>query len=94
MVDTEAVITVVDFFQPTSRKHFVELAKFKRDLTMWICISRQVFLVVEEPLFHEMIADLSMEAAEMIPSSNTIHGWIVKEFKRQRSFLIEKFTQS
>jgi hypothetical protein len=69
--------------------------KFKHDLNTWIIVSRQAFLVIEESKFRELIAGLSLDAAELIPSSsNTIRTWIVKEFQLQRDILIEILSQS
>jgi hypothetical protein len=64
-------------------------------MTTWIFVSCQAFVVVEEPKFHDMIADLSIKAEAMIPkSSNTIHKRIKEEFIRQCVILIDVFKRS
>ena len=74
------------------KTHSAKLKNFKRNLTTWIAVSHQAFLVIEEPTFLEMIGDLSIEAASMVPkSTNTVRQWVVKEFQRQKLILIEKF---
>lgn len=82
--------TIMDGMTTSKRRRDGDLAKFRRDMTMWMCVSRQAFLVVEEPLFKEMIADLSWNAASMLPKcSDTIRSWIVSEFKQQKAHILE-----
>jgi len=93
MIDGEEEATILDLVKNPRRP--VDLTNFRRNLTKWIVVSRQAFLVIEEPCFREMISGLSMDAAEILPkSSNTTRNWTVKEFKRQKTFLMERFTQS
>src|SRR5579859_1165448 len=73
----------------------VDLIKFQRDMTTWISVSRQAFVVVEEPKFRDMIGDLSIEAEAMIPKSgNTVRKRVKEEFIRQREILIDVFKKS
>ena len=62
---------------------------------MWVAVSHQAFFVIEELKFHEMIADLNIEAESMIlKSANTIREWVVREFKKQKQTLVETLRQS
>ncbi len=62
----------------------INLIKFKHDMTLWLSLSRQVFMVIEDPKFRDMIATLSADTAELLPKShNTIHEWVLKEFDKQ-----------
>lgn len=71
----------------------VDIAQFRRLITKWMCVSRQAFIAIEHPLFREMIAALSLDAAQMIPSSGTtIRNWIIREFERQKMVLIERLS--
>jgi hypothetical protein len=50
---------------------------------MWACLSRQAFSVVQDPMFRDLIGEVSQEAAEVIPQSrNTVRSWIINEFKK------------
>ena len=72
-----------------------KIDKFYDDMMMWISTSRQAFLVIEHPKFRDMISDLSIDAAEMLPkSSNTIRKAIITQFEKQKDVLKERFTQS
>ena len=94
VLDIENEATMVLNMVTTARRP-VNLTNFCRNLTKWIAVSRQAFLVVEEPSFREMISGLSFDAAEMLPkSSNTTRSWTIKEFQRQKTFMIERFAQS
>ena len=85
MPDDESVDSVVEFLNLIKKRQRSNLEKFRRNMTMWITVSRQVFLIIEEPLFREMIMDLNVEADEMLPKSvTTIRGWIVNEFEKQK----------
>jgi hypothetical protein len=56
---------------------------------MWICNTRQTFLVIENPKFWDMIADLSTDAADLLPvSADRASNLVVSEFKKQRPVLI------
>src|SRR5215471_12837900 len=83
--------TIDDMFKSKN----CNLSKFKHDLTTWIAVSRQAFLVIQEPKFREMIADLSIEAESIIPkSANTIRSWVVSEFQKQKEILKERLQQA
>lgn len=52
-------------------------------MTMWVSISRQVFLMIEEPIFHRMIHDFSADAADIVlQSANTIRAWVIRKFEK------------
>lgn len=71
------------------------LSKFRHDLTTWIAVSCQAFLVIEEPTFREMIASLSSKAESIIPkSANTVRSWVVNEFQKQKEALRERLQQA
>ena len=93
MLDTDETPTIRTFLQTINIPWAINLAKFKHDMILWFSLSRQAFLVVEDPKFHDMIAALSIDAAELLPkSANTIREWVVKEFHIQRNFLIERLS--
>ena len=92
MLRPEAGTTIGSMFNK-SRK--ANLPKFRHDLTKWIAVSRQAFLVIEEPVFQEMIADLSVEAASIIlKSANTVREWVIAEFRKQKEILTQRFQQA
>jgi hypothetical protein len=95
MLNGERSKSVIDMLNLTNKEQTYDLAKFRRDMTMWISTSRQAFLVVEEPKFREMIADLSPDAAAILPKcSDTIRNWVVSEFEKQKEFMIQRLAQS
>jgi hypothetical protein len=49
------------------RSHSVKLMKFKRDLITWIAVSRQTFVIIEEPKFIGRINPQSI---------NIVRNWI------------------
>jgi hypothetical protein len=62
----------------------IDVGQFRRLITKWICVSRQAFVAIEQPLFHEMIAYLSLDTAQALPlSGSIIRNWIINELKRQ-----------
>ena len=75
MLNGERSKSVIDILNLTNKEQTCDLAKFRRDMTMWISTNRQAFLVIEESKFREMIADLSPDTTAILPKcSDTIHN--------------------
>ena len=62
MIDSEEEATILDLMRNLKRP--VNKTNFQTNLTTWIDVSRQAFLAMEEPSFHEMISGLSLDAVE------------------------------
>ena len=93
MKDANSTSTVLTQLHGKSSK--VNLDKFRHDMLMWISVSLQAFVVIEEPKFRDMIADLSLDVANMLPKcADTIRSWILSQHKDQKAILIERLTQS
>ena len=95
LLDVEQATTnrIKGFFDPDvhKKKRGPDLGKFRRDMTLWICVCRQAFRVVENEKFRDMIADLSPEAMDMLPkSANTIRSWVINEFNKQKDIIKER----
>ena len=89
MLRPEAETTIGAMFNKSKNAN---IPKFRYDLTKWIAVSRQAFLVIEEPVFQEMIVDLSIEAASIIPkSANMVREWVITEFCQQKEILTKCF---
>ncbi|CAB4399617.1 unnamed protein product [Rhizophagus irregularis] len=64
---------------------------FCNDLVYWIIVDDQPFTVVQNTFFQKMITRLNPEA--IIPSSDTIHNNIIKNFEDEKEFLKKKLQE-
>ncbi|CAB4410083.1 unnamed protein product [Rhizophagus irregularis] len=64
---------------------------FRNDLVYWIIVDDQPFTVVQNTFFQKMITRLNPEA--IIPSSDTIHNDIIKNFEDEKEFLKKKLQE-
>ncbi|CAB4442276.1 unnamed protein product [Rhizophagus irregularis] len=64
---------------------------FRNDLVYWIIVDDQPFTVVQNTFFQKMITRLNPKA--IIPSSDTIHNDIIKNFEDKKEFLKKKLQE-
>lgn len=67
----------------------VDFTAFKLLLIQWLVYCHVAFQQIENRFFQDLIKMLNHRLADLIPSRNTIRGWVMEEFLRRKKLLRE-----